>query len=105
MRPITMLSKNRTSLLFAGAAATLSILSGPIQAVTYVWDAGPTLPGDRLWDTAANWNPDGIPGTLAADLANFSSTTANVIGTVTMNAPHTIESMNFSNASGSYVIN
>src|SRR5688500_12342676 len=80
----------RLSAAVAGAvAAATATLPNPARAATFVWDAG-TDPAtsDRMWGTAINWNPDGVPGsgtapsTGANDIVTFSSTTASVFGNI-----------------------
>ncbi len=44
-------------LLLALALPCTSLFS----QTTYTWDGGG---GDQLWNTATNWNPDGVPGAL-----------------------------------------
>jgi hypothetical protein len=49
-------------------------LTGVASAATYVWDKGGTT---KLWNVAANWNPDGVPAT--GDTAQLSLADANCV--------------------------
>ena len=42
-------------------AAACSLASAPVRAASVSWDGGA---GDGNWYSAANWNPDGVPGAL-----------------------------------------
>ena len=45
-----------------------AVAVGGVSAAEYVWDGGA---GDGKWSSAANWNPDGVPG--KDDTVRFTS--------------------------------
>ena len=57
-------------LVFLISFVLVLCLAGNAVADYYVWDNNNGA-GDRSWDTAANWNPDGVPG--AGDWAEFEA--------------------------------
>ncbi len=84
-------SVNLRNRLVAGTAATIAILSGPIQAATYDWDKGGA---DFLWGNPLNWNIDGVP--IAGDTINLSNTTAGVFGDISLgNVERSVSIINF----------
>jgi autotransporter-associated beta strand protein len=55
----------------AAAAACVAALTAPAPAIDYVWDGG-----TANFNTAANWNPDGVP------TGNVDSAAINIAGTI-----------------------
>ena len=63
------MKNNRASWCRAALAAAAVVGVGAAFAAEYVWDGGA---GDGKWSSAANWNPDGMPG--LDDTVRFTST-------------------------------
>src|SRR3954470_5171381 len=83
------------------AAAALSMIAPSVHA-DRTWDRGA---GTNFWNDAANWNPDGVPG--SADAAIFTDTGA---GTVDLNGVSqppgagSLVGITFNNATTGYTV-
>ncbi|MBM4018934.1 MAG: hypothetical protein FJ288_11500, partial [Planctomycetes bacterium] len=71
VKETVMLRPNQFPMFRLLAAAALALaLAAPARAVDYTWVGAD--PGGDLWDTAANWSPNGVPA--GTDKATFDAT-------------------------------
>jgi autotransporter-associated beta strand protein len=72
------------------AALALTVCASPsARAVTKTWDAGGPARGD--WSSAANWNPNGLPG--STDDVLFDNSSTSPLEDIYLNASRTINSV------------
>src|SRR6476661_2516536 len=73
-----------------------------IPTAGQTWDGGGVAGGVVTWNTAANWNPDGVPVSVGGTANIVMAGTIDVANTVDINFD--INSLTFSGTAGAFVI-